>query len=211
MVNFRYVINERPLIKDSILTFIFEYFLLAVYDDSQQAAEAMVQLSGMSGMQFYTQQTADDTIDIDPNYDPSDFLGMSNRQIQIDPQLQQQQQQQQHLQIAQQQFQPDQQIYQQQVMYDTNYQYQQQNIDPYGQQQQLQQQQQQQYAQQIIYQQNPEQQQQGIHISAERNGGGNTGIHNDLAISDSDEEQNNLQMDIFKEEQENDNYGELFF
>jgi hypothetical protein len=50
--------------------------------------------------------------------------------------------------------------------------------------------------QQVVYEQNPDQQQ---------------GIHNDLAISDSDEEQNNLQMDIYKEEQETDNYGELFF
>lgn len=43
-------------------------------DDSQQAAEAMVQLSG-----FYGQQQQDESLDIDPNYDPSDyFLGMSS-------------------------------------------------------------------------------------------------------------------------------------
>lgn len=48
-------------------------------DDSQQAAEAMVQLSGIG---FYTQsQGGDDSIDIDPNYDPSDFLSMANRNI----------------------------------------------------------------------------------------------------------------------------------
>ncbi|XP_055848385.1 transcription initiation factor TFIID subunit 1 isoform X1 [Episyrphus balteatus] len=45
-------------------------------DDSQQAAEAMVQLSGVG---FYTQQPQDDSIDLDPNYDPSDFLSMGNR------------------------------------------------------------------------------------------------------------------------------------
>ena len=52
-------------------------------DDSQQAAEAMVQLSGIG---FYTaQQTQEDTMDLDPNYDPSDFLGglQPNRQNQL--------------------------------------------------------------------------------------------------------------------------------
>ncbi|KFB52614.1 AGAP003882-PA-like protein [Anopheles sinensis] len=44
-------------------------------DDSQQAAEAMVQLSGA---QYYN-ATQDESMEIDPNYDPSDFLGMSNR------------------------------------------------------------------------------------------------------------------------------------
>lgn len=39
-------------------------------DDSQQAAEAMVQLSGIG---FYT-QPQDESVDLDPNYDPSDFL-----------------------------------------------------------------------------------------------------------------------------------------
>lgn len=38
-------------------------------DDSKQAAEAMVQLSGIG---FYNQQ--DESLDVDPNYDPSDFL-----------------------------------------------------------------------------------------------------------------------------------------
>lgn len=70
-------------------------------DDSQQAAEAMVQLSGIG---FYTQPQgggrflsfyiekscltliffftiSDDSIDIDPNYDPSDFLSMNNRNL----------------------------------------------------------------------------------------------------------------------------------
>ncbi|XP_017474029.1 PREDICTED: transcription initiation factor TFIID subunit 1 isoform X2 [Rhagoletis zephyria] len=45
-------------------------------DDSQQAAEAMVQLSGVG---FYTQQQQDDSMDLDPNYDPSDFLNFGNR------------------------------------------------------------------------------------------------------------------------------------
>uniref|UniRef100_A0A2M4BTE0 Putative transcription initiation factor tfiid subunit 1 n=1 Tax=Anopheles marajoara TaxID=58244 RepID=A0A2M4BTE0_9DIPT len=44
-------------------------------DDSQQAAEAMVQLSGT---QYYN-ATQEESMEIDPNYDPSDFLGMSNR------------------------------------------------------------------------------------------------------------------------------------
>lgn len=48
-------------------------------DDSQTAAEAMVQLSGIG---FYTQsQGGDDSMDIDPNYDPSDFLSMANRNL----------------------------------------------------------------------------------------------------------------------------------
>ncbi|XP_026471669.1 transcription initiation factor TFIID subunit 1-like [Ctenocephalides felis] len=38
-------------------------------DDSQQVAEAMVQL----GIGFYT-QSQDESLDVDPNYDPSDFL-----------------------------------------------------------------------------------------------------------------------------------------
>lgn len=39
-------------------------------DDNQQIAEAMVQLSG-----FYGGQPHDESMDVDPNYDPSDFLG----------------------------------------------------------------------------------------------------------------------------------------
>ncbi|KAH8381371.1 hypothetical protein KR093_003697 [Drosophila rubida] len=42
-------------------------------DDSQQAAEAMVQLSGLG---YYAQQQQDESLDVDPNYDPSDFLAM---------------------------------------------------------------------------------------------------------------------------------------
>lgn len=43
-------------------------------DDSQQVAEAMVQLGNIA---YYTeaQQVADESMDVDPNYDPSDFLG----------------------------------------------------------------------------------------------------------------------------------------
>ncbi|EDW96463.1 transcription initiation factor TFIID subunit 1 isoform X1 [Drosophila yakuba] len=43
-------------------------------DDSQQVAEAMVQLSGVGG--YYAQQQQDESMDVDPNYDPSDFLAM---------------------------------------------------------------------------------------------------------------------------------------
>ncbi|XP_030243752.1 transcription initiation factor TFIID subunit 1 isoform X5 [Drosophila navojoa] len=42
-------------------------------DGSQQAAEAMVQLSGVG---YYAQQQQDESMDVDPNYDPSDFLAM---------------------------------------------------------------------------------------------------------------------------------------
>ncbi|XP_016997522.2 transcription initiation factor TFIID subunit 1 isoform X6 [Drosophila takahashii] len=44
-------------------------------DDSQQVAEAMVQLSGV-GAGYYAQQQQDESMDVDPNYDPSDFLAM---------------------------------------------------------------------------------------------------------------------------------------
>ncbi|EDW81773.2 uncharacterized protein Dwil_GK12244 [Drosophila willistoni] len=44
-------------------------------DVSQQAAEAMVQLSGV-GAGYYAQQQQDESMDVDPNYDPSDFLAM---------------------------------------------------------------------------------------------------------------------------------------
>ncbi|XP_037910415.1 transcription initiation factor TFIID subunit 1 isoform X2 [Hermetia illucens] len=50
-------------------------------DDSQQAAEAMVQLSGVG---FYT-QPQDESNDVDPNYDPSDFLGMSKPKDEFQP------------------------------------------------------------------------------------------------------------------------------
>lgn len=43
-------------------------------DDSQQAAEAMVQLSGVGFYSQPQQQEQDESIDFDPNYDPSDFL-----------------------------------------------------------------------------------------------------------------------------------------
>uniref|UniRef100_A0A182J0C7 Transcription initiation factor TFIID subunit 1 n=1 Tax=Anopheles atroparvus TaxID=41427 RepID=A0A182J0C7_ANOAO len=46
-------------------------------DDSQQAAEAMVQLSGT---QYYN-AAQEEAMEIDPNYDPSDFLGMSNQRL----------------------------------------------------------------------------------------------------------------------------------
>lgn len=53
-------------------------------DDNQQiasAAEAMVQLSG-----YYGQQT-DESMDVDPNYDPSDFLGNLREPREQKPQL----------------------------------------------------------------------------------------------------------------------------
>uniref|UniRef100_T1HCU3 Transcription initiation factor TFIID subunit 1 n=2 Tax=Rhodnius prolixus TaxID=13249 RepID=T1HCU3_RHOPR len=41
-------------------------------DDSQQVAEAMVQLGNIA---YYTDNPQDESMDVDPNYDPSDFLG----------------------------------------------------------------------------------------------------------------------------------------
>ncbi|CAB0008507.1 unnamed protein product [Nesidiocoris tenuis] len=41
-------------------------------DDSQQVAEAMVQLGNIA---YYTETPHDESMDVDPNYDPSDFLG----------------------------------------------------------------------------------------------------------------------------------------
>ncbi|XP_024082109.1 transcription initiation factor TFIID subunit 1 isoform X2 [Cimex lectularius] len=41
-------------------------------DDSQQVAEAMVQLGNIA---YYTETPQDESMDVDPNYDPSDFLG----------------------------------------------------------------------------------------------------------------------------------------
>uniref|UniRef100_A0A146L8G5 Transcription initiation factor TFIID subunit 1 n=5 Tax=Lygus hesperus TaxID=30085 RepID=A0A146L8G5_LYGHE len=41
-------------------------------DDSQQVAEAMVQLGNIA---YYTETHNEESMDVDPNYDPSDFLG----------------------------------------------------------------------------------------------------------------------------------------
>jgi hypothetical protein len=57
-------------------------------NDSQQAAEAMIQLG-----YYPTQQSQDESMDFDPNYDPSDFLMKKDSSSQ-ESQLPQQQQQQ---------------------------------------------------------------------------------------------------------------------
>lgn len=150
--------------------------------DSQQAAEAMVQLSGTSQQQQYFTQTAEESMEIDPNYDPSDFLGMSNRQLDsvdgggqmavVDD-------------SAQFQYQPQQ---------DANFQ-------QFGEPQQV-----------VIGEQQPQQDQQ--QQSSASGLPPLQSLHKDLAISDSDDEQNNLQMDIFNNGNENENDddgGDLWF
>ncbi|XP_053696319.1 transcription initiation factor TFIID subunit 1 isoform X2 [Sabethes cyaneus] len=157
--------------------------------DSQQAAEAMVQLSGT---QYFT-QTADESVEIDPNYDPSDFLGMSNRQLggdnlqggqmeQVDASQIEYQQQPQQGEISA--FDPSFQQFQQQPQFTI-----QQIMTEEGKQQQM---------------EMPQQDQLPTLPS----------LHKDLAISDSDDEQNNLQMDIFNnanENDDNDDGGDLWF
>lgn len=54
-------------------------------NDSQQAAEAMIQLGNYSTIQ---QQAQDESMDFDPNYDPSDFLIKKDTNVQ--PEIQQQ-------------------------------------------------------------------------------------------------------------------------
>lgn len=58
-------------------------------NDSQQAAEAMIQLGYYSAQQHH-----DESLDFDPNYDPSDFLMKKDSEVQQEPE-----------QIAQQQYQ----------------------------------------------------------------------------------------------------------
>lgn len=60
-------------------------------NDSQQAAEAMIQLGYYSTNQ---QQQHDESIDFDPNYDPSDFLMKKDENEQLPVVVQQHQQQQ---------------------------------------------------------------------------------------------------------------------
>lgn len=152
--------------------------------DSQQAAEAMVQLSGTSQQQQYFTQTAEESMEIDPNYDPSDFLGMSNRQLDsvdgggqlavVDD-------------SAQFQYQPQQ---------DANFQ-------QFGEPQQV-------VIEEQLQQQPPQDQQQQSSSGLPPL----QSLHKDLAISDSDDEQNNLQMDIFNNGNENENDddgGDLWF
>ncbi|XP_021710567.1 transcription initiation factor TFIID subunit 1 isoform X2 [Aedes aegypti] len=153
--------------------------------DSQQAAEAMVQLSGTQS--FY--QTAEESMEIDPNYDPSDFLGMSNRQLATDTGGQPGA-------MDANQF-----AYQQGSAFDPNF-------------QQFQQQPAQFENQQIVgnvgevqLQEQPQQQPNAVLPPLQS-------LHKDLAISDSDDEQNNLQMDIFNntnENDDNDDGGGLWF
>lgn len=150
--------------------------------DSQQAAEAMVQLSGVQS-QFY--QTAEESMEIDPNYDPSDFLGMSNRQLGTES-------------AVQPAVDPSQFTYQQASAFDPNF-------------QQFQQQPSQFEDQQIMAAEGQQQEQQAQQPSALPP---LQSLHKDLAISDSDDEQHNLQMDIFNnanENDDNDDGGDLWF
>lgn len=149
--------------------------------DSQQAAEAMVQLSSAQS-QFY--QTAEESMEIDPNYDPSDFLGMSNRQLGPES-------------TGQTTGEPSQFSYQQGSAFDPNFQQFQQQPSQFEEQQIL-----------VAEGQQPEQPQQPPVLPPLQS------LHKDLAISDSDDEQNNLQMDIFNnanENDDNDDGGDLWF
>lgn len=106
-------------------------------DESQQAAEAMVQLSGVG---FYTQQgkyniytlninrilltiskkkkkcLLDESMDVDPNYDPSDFLKLASSIKVEQPDHEQMQQQEMQQQQMYEQEQYDKQIMEQQIM-----------------------------------------------------------------------------------------------
>ncbi|XP_065085735.1 transcription initiation factor TFIID subunit 1-like isoform X2 [Ochlerotatus camptorhynchus] len=149
--------------------------------DSQQAAEAMVQLSGAQS-QFY--QTAEESMEIDPNYDPSDFLGMSNRQLGTES-------------TGQTGANPSQFTYQQGSAFDPNFQQFQQQPSQFEDQQIL-----------AVEGQQQEQAEQPSVLPPLQS------LHKDLAISDSDDEQNNLQMDIFSnanENDDNDDGGGLWF
>lgn len=172
--------------------------------DSQQAAEAMVALSGT---QQFAAQNAEESMEIDPNYDPSDFLGMSNRQlggpeegVQIQPdQIDSGQFQ---FQTAGSAFEPTFQQFPQPPLQFADSQPQQILLGADGQQQQLLLQQQQ-SGQSLVESQS----QQGVVLPPLQS------LHKDLAISDSDDEQN-LQMDIFNnanENDDNDDGGDLWF
>ncbi|XP_035795589.1 transcription initiation factor TFIID subunit 1-like isoform X3 [Anopheles albimanus] len=175
-------------------------------DDSQQAAEAMVQLSGT---QYYN-ATQEESMEIDPNYDPSDFLGMSNRnnqaassdanvynQSSVDGTASVDQTQSfannEYADQSQQAYQPsseagvviggDGTIQSEQGQPSMVY-------DPTTGMPQQQQQQQQEQEQQ------PQQQQPPLPTLQS--------LHSDLAISDSDDEKSNLRMDVMRDENEND-------
>ncbi|XP_049286152.1 transcription initiation factor TFIID subunit 1 isoform X2 [Anopheles funestus] len=166
-------------------------------DDSQQAAEAMVQLSSA---QYYN-AAHEESMEIDPNYDPSDFLGMSNRQqTQIDTGRNE--------------------AGSNQPLSEANYSIDQSNQHSEysqesgqdregGKDQQLQLQQQQQFQDQLDTSQTADsetQQQQPNTLPALQT------LHSDLAISDSDDEKSNLQMDEVRDENDdNDEGGDLWF
>ncbi|XP_050067932.1 transcription initiation factor TFIID subunit 1 [Anopheles maculipalpis] len=160
-------------------------------DDSQQAAEAMVQLSSA---QYYN-AAQDDTMEIDPNYDPSDFLGMSNRQPTSDTG---------HNETSA--LPPS----------ETNYSVDQSNQNSEFSQESRQggeakdQQGQQQFEHQSDTNQTADngsqQQPQPSALPALQ------ALHSDLAISDSDDEKSNLQMDEVRDENDdNDEGGDLWF
>jgi transcription initiation factor TFIID subunit 1 len=139
-------------------------------DDSQQAAEAMVQLSG-----FYAQpqqQDQDESIDFDPNYDPSDFL---MKKVAADDQQQQQQQQFSYQQESYENLQAGELVEsQQQNYYSASY------SQGANMQEQIQE----------VEMQEQQMQQQEIQHSADVSGGG----LEDLEISDSDEEESKIEI-----------------
>lgn len=123
-------------------------------------------------------------MEIDPNYDPSDFLGMSNRQLGPESTVQTGGDASQFTYQQGSAFDPNFQPFQQQPSQFED----QQIMAPEGQQQ--------------------EQPQQPSVLPPLQS------LHKDLAISDSDDEQNNLQMDIFNnanENDDNDDGGDLWF
>uniref|UniRef100_A0A182VQB5 Transcription initiation factor TFIID subunit 1 n=1 Tax=Anopheles minimus TaxID=112268 RepID=A0A182VQB5_9DIPT len=156
-------------------------------DDSQQAAEAMVQLSGA---QYYN-AAQEESMEIDPNYDPSDFLGMSNRQQVGDAGRNE--------------------TGNNQPTSEANYSIDQSNQNSEYSQESRQDREakDQQLQQQFDTSQtanNGTQQQQPAALPALQT------LHSDLAISDSDDEKSNLQMDEVRDENDdNDEGGDLWF
>uniref|UniRef100_A0A182MJD6 Transcription initiation factor TFIID subunit 1 n=1 Tax=Anopheles culicifacies TaxID=139723 RepID=A0A182MJD6_9DIPT len=156
-------------------------------DDSQQAAEAMVQLSSA---QYYN-AAQDESMEIDPNYDPSDFLGMSNRQQISDSSRNE--------------------TGNNQPSSETNYSIDQSNQNSEYSQESRQERegQQQQFHDQLDTSQtanNEPQQQQPTALPALQT------LHSDLAISDSDDEKSNLHMEEARDENDdNDEGGDLWF
>ncbi|XP_055377436.1 transcription initiation factor TFIID subunit 1 [Condylostylus longicornis] len=221
-------------------------------DDSKQVAEAMVQLSGIG---FYP-QSQDETMDLDPNYDPSDFLQMPNKMmppppvqensqnVQNDHLVEQQQQQfisdlqMQGVVNGQLQFSSNDPQYlqtQQQLGYsqEEQLQYSQPESEQYEQNQPGYQQQEEQNSyqtdieltqkeqQQVSYDQEEQQSQEVFeqkqqYDSTENDDSKNqapnqSNIHDDLAISDSDEEENKFVLKVAKEEKEDQDDDALWF